>query len=233
MISDQLRDELLAFRKERDWEQFHNLRTLSTSSSPGRRPGGSRRARGATANLVPAASSRRVGTTLRASVLVRPSGSRCGGMKQLLLDRRLRSSILTRRAPACGRQVGWPNDHRSCHPFEVGRGTLGAHPMGQGCRPAAPSRSRFGGARPTLAAEHHDALADCAFAPPRGRSAMARRREAATAKQGEMADLPAAGRHCHPAGPCPGLRPGVPRTRPARLPAAGRWTSKPPCARSW
>ena len=26
--------------------------------------------------------------------------------------------------------------------------------MGQGCRPAAPSRSRFGGARPTLAAEH-------------------------------------------------------------------------------
>lgn len=31
MISDQLRDELLDFRKERDWEQFHNLRTLSTS----------------------------------------------------------------------------------------------------------------------------------------------------------------------------------------------------------
>lgn len=31
MISDQLRDELLAFRKERDWEQFHNLRILSTS----------------------------------------------------------------------------------------------------------------------------------------------------------------------------------------------------------
>ncbi len=31
MICDQLRDELLAFRKERDWEQFHNLRTLSTS----------------------------------------------------------------------------------------------------------------------------------------------------------------------------------------------------------
>jgi len=31
MISDQMRDELLAFRKERDWEQFHNLRTLSTS----------------------------------------------------------------------------------------------------------------------------------------------------------------------------------------------------------
>ncbi|MBK9147930.1 MAG: hypothetical protein IPM12_08965 [Flavobacteriales bacterium] len=30
-ITDQLRDELLAFRKERDWEQFHNLRTLSTS----------------------------------------------------------------------------------------------------------------------------------------------------------------------------------------------------------
>ena len=31
MISDQLRNELLAFREERDWEQFHNLRTLSTS----------------------------------------------------------------------------------------------------------------------------------------------------------------------------------------------------------
>jgi NTP pyrophosphatase (non-canonical NTP hydrolase) len=31
MISDQLRDELRAFRKERDWEQFHNLRTLGTS----------------------------------------------------------------------------------------------------------------------------------------------------------------------------------------------------------
>ncbi|MBV6404801.1 MAG: nucleotide pyrophosphohydrolase [Flavobacteriales bacterium] len=31
MISDQLLNELLAFRKERDWEQFHNLRTLSTS----------------------------------------------------------------------------------------------------------------------------------------------------------------------------------------------------------
>ena len=31
MINDQLRDELLAFRKERDREQFHNLRTLSTS----------------------------------------------------------------------------------------------------------------------------------------------------------------------------------------------------------
>ncbi len=31
MISDELRDELLAFRKERDWEQFHNLRSLSTS----------------------------------------------------------------------------------------------------------------------------------------------------------------------------------------------------------
>jgi NTP pyrophosphatase (non-canonical NTP hydrolase) len=31
MISDQLRDELLEFRKERDWEKFHNLRTLSTS----------------------------------------------------------------------------------------------------------------------------------------------------------------------------------------------------------
>lgn len=31
MISEQLCDELLAFRKEREWEQFHNLRTLSTS----------------------------------------------------------------------------------------------------------------------------------------------------------------------------------------------------------
>jgi NTP pyrophosphatase (non-canonical NTP hydrolase) len=31
MLSDQLLQELLAFRKERDWEQFHNLRTLSTS----------------------------------------------------------------------------------------------------------------------------------------------------------------------------------------------------------
>ena len=70
MISDQLRDELLAFRKERDWEQFHNLRTLSTSSSPER-----------------------------------------------------------------------PEAHLE-------------HRMGEGRRPAAPSRSRFGGARPTLAAEH-------------------------------------------------------------------------------
>ena len=31
MLSDELRDELLAFRKERDWEKYHNLRTLSTS----------------------------------------------------------------------------------------------------------------------------------------------------------------------------------------------------------
>lgn len=31
MLSDELRDELLTFRKEREWEQFHNLRTLSTS----------------------------------------------------------------------------------------------------------------------------------------------------------------------------------------------------------
>lgn len=31
MLSDQLLQDLLAFRKERDWEQFHNLRTLSTS----------------------------------------------------------------------------------------------------------------------------------------------------------------------------------------------------------
>lgn len=31
MISEQLRDELLAFRNDRDWAQFHNLRTLSTS----------------------------------------------------------------------------------------------------------------------------------------------------------------------------------------------------------
>jgi len=47
MMSDQLRDELLAFRKERDWEQFHNLRTLSTSSGPGLRAGGRRRTDGA------------------------------------------------------------------------------------------------------------------------------------------------------------------------------------------
>lgn len=31
MISGLLMDKLLAFRAERDWEQFHNLRTLSTS----------------------------------------------------------------------------------------------------------------------------------------------------------------------------------------------------------
>lgn len=31
MISEQLRDELLTFRNDRDWAQFHNLRTLSTS----------------------------------------------------------------------------------------------------------------------------------------------------------------------------------------------------------
>lgn len=31
MISQELTDELLSFRRERDWEQFHNLRTLSTS----------------------------------------------------------------------------------------------------------------------------------------------------------------------------------------------------------
>ena len=31
MISDGLRRQLLQFRSERDWEQFHNLRTLSTS----------------------------------------------------------------------------------------------------------------------------------------------------------------------------------------------------------
>ncbi|MBK9598321.1 MAG: nucleotide pyrophosphohydrolase [Flavobacteriales bacterium] len=31
MLSDQLLQDVLAFRKERDWEQFHNLRTLSTS----------------------------------------------------------------------------------------------------------------------------------------------------------------------------------------------------------
>lgn len=31
MISRDLIEKLLAFRAERDWEQFHNLRTLSTS----------------------------------------------------------------------------------------------------------------------------------------------------------------------------------------------------------
>ena len=31
MISPPLLGKLLAFRSERDWEQFHNLRTLSTS----------------------------------------------------------------------------------------------------------------------------------------------------------------------------------------------------------
>ena len=31
MLSEALIEELLAFRRERDWEQFHNLRTLSTS----------------------------------------------------------------------------------------------------------------------------------------------------------------------------------------------------------
>lgn len=31
MISDVLLEQLLAFRRDRDWEQFHNLRTLSTS----------------------------------------------------------------------------------------------------------------------------------------------------------------------------------------------------------
>ena len=31
MISPPLLERLLAFRAERDWEQFHNLRTLSTS----------------------------------------------------------------------------------------------------------------------------------------------------------------------------------------------------------
>lgn len=31
MISQEILDQLLAFRRERDWEQFHNLRTLSTS----------------------------------------------------------------------------------------------------------------------------------------------------------------------------------------------------------
>lgn len=31
MISHELLDRLLSFRRDRDWEQFHNLRTLSTS----------------------------------------------------------------------------------------------------------------------------------------------------------------------------------------------------------
>ena len=31
MISDDLKLRLLAFRADRDWEQFHNLRTLSAS----------------------------------------------------------------------------------------------------------------------------------------------------------------------------------------------------------
>jgi NTP pyrophosphatase (non-canonical NTP hydrolase) len=31
MISSELMGKLLEFRAERDWEQFHNLRTLSTS----------------------------------------------------------------------------------------------------------------------------------------------------------------------------------------------------------
>lgn len=31
MISQGLMEKLLAFRAEREWEQFHNLRTLSTS----------------------------------------------------------------------------------------------------------------------------------------------------------------------------------------------------------
>ena len=31
MISNELAAKLLAFRAERNWEQFHNLRTLSTS----------------------------------------------------------------------------------------------------------------------------------------------------------------------------------------------------------
>lgn len=31
MISEQLKQRLLAFRDERDWKQFHNLRTLSVS----------------------------------------------------------------------------------------------------------------------------------------------------------------------------------------------------------
>lgn len=31
MINQALLQQILAFRKERDWEQFHNLRTLATS----------------------------------------------------------------------------------------------------------------------------------------------------------------------------------------------------------
>lgn len=31
MLSEALRQRLLEFRADRDWEQFHNLRTLSTS----------------------------------------------------------------------------------------------------------------------------------------------------------------------------------------------------------
>lgn len=31
MLSEQLRRKILDFRAERDWKQFHNLRTLSTS----------------------------------------------------------------------------------------------------------------------------------------------------------------------------------------------------------
>jgi len=31
MLSTELKDKLLGFRAERDWGQFHNLRTLSTS----------------------------------------------------------------------------------------------------------------------------------------------------------------------------------------------------------
>lgn len=31
MLSEKLRQQLLDFREERDWRQFHNLRTLSTS----------------------------------------------------------------------------------------------------------------------------------------------------------------------------------------------------------
>lgn len=31
MLNDELHSRILAFRAERDWEKFHNLRTLSTS----------------------------------------------------------------------------------------------------------------------------------------------------------------------------------------------------------
>lgn len=31
MLSEKLREEILKFRVDRDWAQFHNLRTLSTS----------------------------------------------------------------------------------------------------------------------------------------------------------------------------------------------------------